>query len=505
MPGAYGLDLGGMQPEAYEHFQKVMSPAHVAQYVTKDLPPDAQWRPARHLQVINQEIVAATTDTNQTFLNVAASFRHGKSELISRYLPVWFLGHFPDRQVILVSYNEDKAAEWGEFARNVMEEYGPELFGLTVDKSSKAKTYWKIKGHRGAMRSVGVGGSLTGLGGDLICMDDPLKNREEADSPAARETMWLWYGSTLRTRLQIGGTLILTMARWHEDDLTGKIKQNATSTSDPWRYIEMPAIAEAPAGADLDTWRDLIGRKDGEPLWPEKWPLPALLQLRDSIGSVNWNSLAQQNPTPPEGKLFKVDNWLYRPEAPAALRSARFWDTASTKSNTADWTVGVKMGLSPMNEVYVLDVVRFREGPGETEKRIVETARLDGTSVPIRMEQGKAGEGKTVVHNYKRVLLGYDFDGIKPDADKETRAAPYATQQGNRNVHLVGSKDNEMWRTYVEEHRVFPSGRHDDQVDASSGAFNFLADSGAFEMQFATPEVEQAMQAMMARGFSFSR
>lgn len=467
-------DIADLPDHLIDVYRKMASPAHIAQYVTRDMPPETQWKPYAHLMVINRKLVEAATAPEQRFLNLAVSVRMGKSELISRYLPVWYLGLFPDRQVIIVSYNEAKAAEWGEFTRNVMQEFGNELFGITVDKGSASKTDWKIAGRRGGLRAVGVGGGLTGIGGDLICIDDPLKNREEADSPANQRNIWSWYGSTLRTRLMPGGTMIMAMARWNVSDLTGMIEKMAGLGGDDWEFVNMPALAEAPKGAG-PTWRDELGRAEGEALWPEVWPVKLLEQIRASIGPSDWNSLYQQHPSLPEGGMFRVDDWQRRPYVDKrTLRLCRVWDLAATEGG-GDWTAGVLIGMDSRFTTYVLDLQHFQRESAGVQAAVRATAEADGKAVPIRIEQERAGAGKAQIADYVRLLVGFDVAGIKPEGSKESRAAPFATQQQNRNVFLV---DGPWTTAFIEEHRVFPNGRHDDICDAAAEGFNFLASGG---------------------------
>lgn len=410
------------------------------------------------------------------------------SFLISIFAAVWYLGLYPDRQVVIVSYSEDKAKEWGEATMNIMKEFGLELFGLTVDSANASKTSWSLKGRKGGLRAVGIGGALTGRAIDLGIIDDPVKNAEEANSEAARQAMWDWYTTTFRTRLMPGGTVILTMARWHEDDLTGKIKENLSDEGDPWRFVEMPAIAEQPKPPDGEEpdpdWRDEMGRAEGEALWPEVWPVGRLTRIKNSVGGENsatWLALYQQNPTPPEGGMFKTANWRYVSHVDRGqLHLARFWDLAATKGG-GDWSVGVLMGLRPssqaaiVGEVYVIEVVRVQEDDAGLKKLLLATARNDGKHVPIKIEQERAGAGKSQVADYKRMLLGWVVDGRKPEGSKESRAAPFASQQQVGNVYLVEGAWNQK---YVEEFRAFPKSKHDDQVDASSGAFEMISESG---------------------------
>lgn len=479
--------------EAFEatldEWRKKATPAHLAVYATKDMPEEAQWRPYKHLLHINSRITDACTSKEQTFLNVACTVRGGKSFLISNFLPVWYLGMFPDRDVVIVSYSEDKAKEWGQFTLNLAKLVGPELFGWKVDEANSSKVSWGIQGRKGGLRAVGINGALTGRGIHLGIIDDPIKNREEAASATGRENMWSWYGSTFRTRLMPHGTVILTMARWHEDDLTGRIMVNAEEKgdeADPWEFIRMPAIAECPKGEDPTLWRDELGRAEGDPLWPEVWPADMLSKVRNSIGTADWESLYQQNPTPREGGMFKVDSWMRRPTAPDGLQRIRCWDLAATKDG-GDWTVGVLMGRDHEDRFYVLDVQRFRMDGNEVKKQVLATARADGKGVSIRIEQERAGAGKAVIADYRRMLVGYNVIGVRPEGSKEQRAMPYASQQQDGNIYLVNSIGWE--KEFIEEHRVFTANaRHDDQVDAASGAFDELT-----QMQPASVEWNEEM------------
>lgn len=478
--------FAGLDSELRERLQRVMSPAHMAQFVTSADPPEIRWRPYKHLMLINRELVRACTSPDQEFLNVAVSVRHGKSELISRYLPVWYLLLYPHRQVIIVSYNENKAAEWGQFTRDVFRHWAPMLAGLELGDDSKLN--WSVKGHRGGCRAVGVGGSITGIGGDLIVIDDPIKNREEADSQAGRNALWGWYGSTIRTRLMPEGTLVLTMARWHEDDLTGRIQNMMSGTSDPWRFILLPALAEAPKDADPDVWTDELGRHEGDALWPEKWPAEMLARARASIDPSDWQALYQQNPTPPEGHMFKVPDWqIIHDVNRLGLRLCRFWDTAATAGG-GDWTVGGLVGVDSENHIFVLDLQRFQGSAAEVEDRMKATAAIDGRSVPVRWEQERAGAGKAITSTYVRMLMGFDAAGVRAEGQKEARARPFASQVQSHNVWLLEAGWNQA---FLEEARTFPLGRHDDQIDAVVGAFNYLAEGG-FTTMVTQDEAESA-------------
>lgn len=477
--------------------ERVATPAHTAITVGEigDLPDDVKWKPAKHLLYVNEKVTRACLAPYQTFLDLEIAVRHGKSLLVSGYLPFWYLGMFPDRRVALVSYNADFASEWGDFTRELVELYGPELFGIEMDPRKKAKHTWGVKGRRGGVVATGVNGKLTGKGYDLIVIDDPIKNREQADSAAERKTLRSGYYSNIRTRLMQQGTMILTMARWREDDLAGDVVHGYSHAdgadpagADDWEVIRLPALAEPAASEKLTEeeraeWRDELGRAEGEPLWPEAWPKKELEKLRASITLTEpdaWDSLYQQNPTAKEGKDFKLDTWLVLPHVDRArLRLVRFWDLAASK-NAGDWTVGMLVGMDADNKTYVLDVQRFRKDSAEVEKHVRTTAEHDGISVPVRIEQEKSGSGKALASTYTRLLVGFDVDAKQPDGSKEARAAAVASQQQQGRVILLRADWN---AALIEEARTFPNGRWDDQIDALSGGFNFLALAGPSAME----------------------
>lgn len=497
-------DFERLPPEVQEHMRLVATPAHVAMAVTADASPEVKWTPAPHLMHINERVVQACMSPDQSFLDVEVPVRHGKSFLLSGYLPFWYLGWFPDRRVILLSYNEDRAATWGEFTRELMALWGPSLFGQTVDPKTASRTRWSMKGRRGEVIATGLAGTITGVGGDLVVIDDPIKNRKDADSPVERRALVEGYASNVRTRLEGQGTVVLAMARWREDDLAGtvvhgygqeegEIEEIVGDEPDHWEVIHLPAIAEAPNPPEhvkhtrkwRQRWRDELGRKDGEALWDEKWPIDKLKRLRATYMRTDpqtWDSLYQQRPTGKTGNEFQTDKWRKVPQASvdlSALRLVRWWDLAAT-ADGGDWTVGALVGMDSQGDLFIIDVVRKRLATHEVEALVESTARVDGTSVPIRIEQERAGAGKAVVAGYVRRLAGFDVEGERPEHSKEDRASPYAAHQQRGRCWMVEADWNAEW---IEEHRVFPKGTHDDMVDCGSGAFEFLVDLGPSVME----------------------
>lgn len=501
-----------LPPEVRKQWARMATPAHLAQTVTAEAGVEAKWEPVPHLSYINDRVVEACADPGWRFLDIEVSVRHGKSWLLSWFLPVWYLGMYPDRTVFLLAYNEDKAAEWGEATREVMKVWGPELFGQQVDTRTASRTNWKLKGRRGELVATGVGGTITGKGCSLAVIDDPIKNQEEADSPAIRKKLKEGYYSNVRTRLHPHATVVLAMARWREDDLAGEVVHGVSNETaederedaDRWEVIRFPALAEAPdeiaeaCPVELEEderevwiedakseWTDELGRHEGDALWPEMWPREKLEQLRATMLQNNpqaWDGLYQQRPTTRGGGEFKDDTWRYiaADQVPhSTLRKVRIWDLASTEGG-GDWTVGMLVGMSPDGITYVLDVVRRRLGAAGVEDLVASTAAIDRPAVPIRIEQERAGSGKALVDGFARRLVGYDVAGIRPEGDKETRAAPVAAQQQRSRVVMVQAEWNKALK---DECSAFPRGKHDDQVDCLSAGHGYLAVGGPSAME----------------------
>src|SRR3954469_181146 len=285
------------------------------------------WIPAPHLQLLSNKIVDCAMGRIRRLM-VFMPPRHGKSELISKYTPAWYLGRWPDKQVMLASYSDTFASSWGRKARDVCEEFNDDLFGVRVDPETAGGGEWHILGRDGVMVTAGVGCGLTGRGAHLAIIDDPVKNQDEAFSETIRDKHHDWWKSTLRTRLMPGGSVILVMTRWHEDDLAGRlIKDMLEEDGDQWEILSLPGLAEGhpkddgEAGAFTTTaypparlmvvGSDPLGRRTGEALWPEWFDEAWLLGTRKAAGSYWFGSMYQQTPRDAEGNFFKRSDFRY--------------------------------------------------------------------------------------------------------------------------------------------------------------------------------------------------
>lgn len=446
---------------------------------------ESRWKHARHVDYLDTLLVelAARSLQKEGYIGLIVEEppRHGKSELCSHYFPAWYLGAFPDHRVILTSYESTFADSWGRKVRNTLEEYGKEFYGIEVDPRSSAASRWDIKGHAGGMITAGVGGAITGRGGNLLIVDDPVKDMATAQSEVFRQKHWEWYGSTFRTRWEPDGIILLIGTRWHEDDLLGRViramKEDGGEFGDEFsedRFfrVRLPAICEPPD--DEYPEPDPLGRTPGEALWPERFPVPALAPQQRKV--YVWAALYQQRPAPLEGGLFKAEWFEVVPYPGGKFRKVvRYWDLAATdpkKGEDPDWTVGLLLGEHTNGLHYVLDVTRFRKSPGKIEAELRKTAVLDGKSVRVRVEQDPGSAGKMVIRSLGRtVFRGFPFRGARTTGDKMLRAEVVAGACEREEIKVVRGPWN---REFFREITRFPNDAHDDQVDAFSGAWDAL-------------------------------
>ena len=420
-----------------------------------------------HLQLIDQKLMAvAAGQINR--LAVLMPPRHGKSERISRTFPAWFLGNWPDKRVILSSYEADFAADWGRKARDLLLQHGPALWGVRVAAGASAANRWTLDGHAGGMVTAGVGGPITGKGADLFIIDDPVKNAEEASSEVYREKAWEWYRSTAYTRLEPGGAIVLIQTRWHEDDLAGRILREAAGGGEKWEVINLPAFAERD---------DPLGRAIDEPLWPERFDTPALTAIKQTLGGYLFAAMYQGRPTPEGGGLFRKD-WLryYDVEAEGWSRLSptdrrpiasmmRFCtvDLACSTKTTADYTAIATWASTYDGYLLLLDLDRRRlEGPQILPA--IQTALDKWEAGFVGIESG--GFQLSLVQ--AAWAAGMPARELKPDKDKVSRAIPATARMEAGRVLLPRGAP---WLPDFEgEILSFPGGAHDECVDVLSYA-----------------------------------
>lgn len=281
--------------------------------------------------------------------------RHGKSELTTINFPAFYLGMAPQDEIITASYSGDLAQKFGGRCRDVMNNptYKRIFPSVELRQDTQAKDYWRTNQGGGYM-SVGVGGAATGSGADIFLIDDPIKNREEADSEVYRDKIWEWYTNVARTRLEKNGAVIIIMTRWHADDLVGRVLERQKGGSEPWTRITFPAVAEV-----NDRFRDI-----GDTLWPGKYSQEDMKAIRNDVGERAWFALYQQTPIATETQVFRPE-WLKKEYEPKDLegrvlnRYATI-DTADTDKEGADYIGVTIVDWDSENNWYFHRIKRYR-------------------------------------------------------------------------------------------------------------------------------------------------
>jgi predicted phage terminase large subunit-like protein len=420
---------------------------------------------APHLEELDQALMdvahyVRTGNGGPSHLIVEMPPRHGKTLTISRFFPPWVFGGSPEKRVILASYGASLANKNSRFARNMVNapRYRSTFPGVQLASDSKSADAWDIEGHEGGMDAVGVGGGVTGKGGHIIIVDDPVKSREEAESPVYRDKVYNWFNDDLYTRREPGAAVIVVMTRWHQDDLVGRLMRDDPDT---WQVLSLPAISP-----------------DGGALWPGRYPLKELRAIETRLGPYSWSALYQQQPTPAEGGLFKREYFEPLMDVtmlPPMQHAVRYWDLAMSAKTSADYTVGVKIGQGGDGHYYVLDVVRRQLEWGDVVPFMAETMLADGQTVSQGIEE--AGYMSRAVQdlNGDYRLHNHGIFGYRVDKDKVTRALPVAAKAASNTLHIVAAH----WTgAFLDEVCSFPKAAHDDQVDALAGAWIMIGDEG---------------------------
>jgi len=404
---------------------------------------------APHLRLIGQHLDAVTRGEIDR-LAIFMPPRHAKTETVTIRYPVYRLEKQPLTRALVTGYNERVAHKFSRKSRNIAR-------GRIAMTDKTGADEWETTAG-GSLVARGVGTPPTGYGFDLILIDDPIKKREEAESPVYREKIWDWYTDDLYTRLEPGGAIILTLTRWHYDDLAARA---IASEPNRWTILRLPALAEE---------NDPLGRRAGQALWPDRYDIESLGRIREVMDPYSFESLYQQNPTPREGSFFKVNQLSIVEAPPADLRECRGWDFAAS-AGKGDYSAGVRLGVDGQGIWWVTDVRRGQWAPDERDGYLRQAAQLDGPAVKIRMAQDPGQAGVDQALRLTRMLAGYSIRSERVSGDKATRASGLAAQINAGNVRLVRG----AWNSdFLEELRQFPQGKNDDQVDAAADAFNEL-------------------------------
>lgn len=455
-----------LDPRTQEFQQLVrLTPATLAHYRTK-----GKWIAAPHLLYM-ASIIASQLIQGDARIIVEVPPRHGKSEMISVHTPIWFLDLFPWANVILTTYAADLSVEFGRRVRDAFLDNDNGVLKTTVrDDAQKMSMFITSEG--GGMRSVGIGGPITGKGAHLLLVDDYIKNWEEASSPKTLDDIFNWFITTAYTRLEPGGSCVILATRWVIDDLIGRLTE--ADKDNFWTVIRLPALAEA---------NDPLGRAVGEALWPKRYSEKSLNSIKKILGDFMFSALYQQAPKTITDSKADVSKIKYISQIPPGnYRWCRSWDLAATEreigATNPDYTVGTLIGTNavlhgPSAHTIIAHQVRGQWDPDDVEATVLRTAQMDGPSIPIIIEQEPGSSGKSwAKHLATNTLAGYTVT-IKPSGgrNKWIRAQPYVAAITDGRVSFVIGDWN---TTHKAELKDFPNGKKDDTVDSASLGYSHL-------------------------------
>ena len=402
--------------------------------------------------------------------------RFGKSELVSRRLPAYILGRNLNAQIIACSYSADLASRMNRDVQRIIDNEAyhklytdTRLFGKnvrTIGDSSwlRNSDIFEVVGAKGVYRSAGIGGGIVGLGFEYGLLDDPIKNRAEADSRAYRETLWEWYVSAFRTRAEKDAAILLTMTRWHEDDLAGRLLKLAKTDhrADQWTVVRLPALAD-------NEHMPEDHRMPGEPLWSDKYSSESLDKIQASLGIREWSAQFQQTPRPASGKILDSTKlvMIEADQIPKLIKIVRYWDLAFSERDGADYISGGLVGLTADNRRVILHLKRIRGRWTESRPIIIEIAQIDGVDVECIVEANGTQLGYYQdIHDDARMGQRLVSPGI-PKGSKEMRASLWGSRLDDHLIYCVRGEWNQK---LFDEMDFFPNGDNDDQVDSISGA-----------------------------------
>ena len=402
--------------------------------------------------------------------------RHTKSLCTSVAYPTWTWIENAERRFLCSTYSDSLSTEHAVLSRRVLESPGylrawGDRFALATDQNVKSHYENTVRGYR---ISTSVGGTIIGRGGDDLITDDP-HNLKTIHSDIEREGVIKWYREVWSTRFNNPktGARVLIMQRGHERDLAGYVIEQGG-----YVHLNLPTEYEPTTYVTAIGWKD-PRKKPGELLCPERFGPKEVEQAKKDLTSTGFATQHQQRPTPQEGGLFKRDKLrvIKEAELPANVPFAecRGWDAAATEKGPGkdpDFTVGAKIRRYTNGLYVVMHAVRGQYGPAEGDNTMRSTAVADGRACRQREEQEPGSSGKKVIASHVKLLEGLDYKGEPSTGDKVTRAKPFAVQVDAGNVCLLAG---DWTQAYIDELILFPNGRHDDQVDGSSTAFNELA------------------------------
>ena len=427
-----------------------------------------------HLKLAEIFEAVANGQKKRVIVNIAP--RHGKSELISYLAPAWFLGKYPQKKIIMASHTADLAVNFGRRVRNLVgsDSYKDVFPNVELQADSKSASRWGTN-FGGEYFAIGVGGALAGRGADLFIIDDPHSEQEaKTGRPDVFLPAWEWFQSGPLQRLMPGGAIIVVMTRWSKLDLTGQIvsQMERNEDVDPWEVIEFPAIKD-----------------DGEPLWPEFWPIEELLAKKAALDIRYWNAQYMQQPTSEEGALIKREWWqIWDKETPPQCEfTIMSLDAAQEANNRADYNALTTWGVFFNEEtnnynIILLNAIKKRLEFPELKAMVLEEYK---EWEPDAFMVEKKSNGAALYQEFRRMgIPATEFTpGKGQDKISRVNAISDLFSSG-----IVWAPDRRWAKEVIEECNDFPAGTNDDLVDSTTLALLRFRQGGFIRLPSDEPE-----------------
>lgn len=435
------------------------------------------------LELINDALVELANTRNGRLI-ISMPPQEGKTTLVRRFIE-WMLRDVPDTRVLVATNSANLAREMGGMLRDDLQNNVPVL-GLRIRRDISARAHFGLLGRRGYVFADGIGGGFTGRSADLFVIDDPIKNRMQADSETTRQTVWDWWTSTGSTRLAPGAPVVVVQTRWHEDDLAGRLVANQDPEGFTWRVVNIPAVADHDPNKGQT---DPLGREPGEFMESARRDekthharsVAEWQSIRVEKGTRDWTAMYQGRPSPAEGGILKRD-WWQRYHTPLWLEEGgsryvvdrdveviQSWDLAFKDTKTSDYVCG-QVWMRRGVEAFLLDQVHGRFDFVATCTEIVNLSRK-WPQAAAKIVEDKAN-GPAVIAALQQKVGGLIPE--EPTGSKVARASAVSPFIEARNVWIPNDVLAPWADGFIEECAGFPNAAHDDRVDAMTQALNRL-------------------------------
>lgn len=453
------------------------------------------WKP-RDFDVLIIELLQYALQGKVSKILLGVPSRHGKSTLISKNFASYFLAHFPNEKVILSSYSQGLASEFGGQVKNVLNYFGDlSPYHVKLATDSKAKNKFKLNyPYKGQMLAVGAMGSILGFGAGLFIVDDPIKNVADAESKVKQQKLADWFSGTAKTRLEyrtngLPPIMLIIAQRLHLKDLHGIIRETEPTISakeafkilrnggqiDPsvWVDLNIPAICENPD-------EDLLGRKQGDVLWEEQRDYDWLMSEKKAMGSYLFNAIYQGQPQERDGEIFKrewfenpitgkLKNIIQKDEIPEDSPLLRYWDFGAS-GDSGDGTSGL-LSTWDGEYLYFIDLIHGKFSSRQVLKNFKRAAMRDAKATTIKIEQEPGSGSKLLITKFRheKDLKGYRIRADKVNVSKKVRAFDLEGLAEDGKIKMVQADWNQI---LVDQLVAFTGedGGVDDIVDTCTGS-----------------------------------